>query len=65
MTLMLAERLYDFYKMIGVRTTLSEMDIDDTHFEEMAMRATGGTSTVGHYYPLDKDRFIEVLKLAL
>lgn len=65
MTLMLAERLYDFYKMIGVRTTLSEMDIDDAHFEEMAMRATGGTSTVGHYYPLDKDKFIEVLKLAL
>lgn len=66
MTLKLAERLEQFYKMLGLRTTLTEMGIDDTHFEEMALRATSnGTSTVGHYYPLDKDKFVEVLKLAL
>ena len=42
------------------------MNIDDTHFDEMADRATkNNTSPVGHYYPLDKERFIEVLKLAL
>ena len=42
------------------------MNIDDTHFDEMADRATkNNTSQVGHYYPLDKERFIEVLKLAL
>jgi alcohol dehydrogenase YqhD (iron-dependent ADH family) len=52
--------------MLGLRTTLTEMEIDDSHFEEMADRATSnGTSTVGHYYPLDKEKFIEVLKLAL
>ena len=35
-------------------------------FSEMADRATkNGTCTVGHYYPLDKEQFIEVLKLAL
>ena len=65
MTLKLVEHLESFYKMLGLRTTLSEMDIDDTHFEEMSMRATGGNGTVGHYYPLDKEKFIAVLKLAL
>ncbi len=67
MTLKLAEHLEHFYKnTLGLRTTLTEMDIDDTHFEEMADRATNnGTSTVGHYYPLDKEKFIAVLKLAL
>ena len=66
MTLKLAEQLEHFYKMLGLRTTLGEMEIDDTHFEEMADRATCcGTGTVGHYYPLDKEKFIEVLKLAL
>ena len=65
MTLKLVEHLEQFYRMLGLRTTLTEMDIDDTHFEEMAMRATGGNGTVGHYYPLNKDQFIEVLRLAL
>ena len=66
MTLLLADELYKYYKMLGLRTTLTEMEIDDSHFEEMADRATSnGTSTVGHYYPLDKEKFIEVLKLAL
>lgn len=66
MTLKLADYLEHFYKMLGLKTTLTEMGIDDTRFEEMAMRATkNNTSPVGHYYPLDKDRFIEVLKMAL
>ena len=66
MVLLLAEKLQQFYKKLNLKTTLSEMNIDDTHFDEMADRATkNNTSPVGHYYPLDKERFIEVLKLAL
>lgn len=67
MVLKLVEHLEHFYRhTLGIRTTLAEMEIDDTHFEEMADRATNnGTSTVGHYYPLDKEKFIEVLRLAL
>ena len=35
-------------------------------FELMSLRATNNnTSTVGHYYPLDSAKFIEVLELAL
>lgn len=66
MVLLLAEKLEQFYKKLNLKTTLTEMNIDDTHFAEMADRATkNNTSPVGHYYPLDKERFIEVLKLAL
>lgn len=65
MVLKMVGCLEQFYKMLGLRTTLTEMGIDDTHFEEMAFRACGESGTVGHYYPLDKEKFIEVLKLAL
>lgn len=66
MVMLLAERLEQFYKKLNLKTTLTEMNIDNTHFVEMADRATkNNTSPVGHYYPLDKERIIEVLKLAL
>lgn len=66
MALQLSSRLNDFFKMLNLKTSLTEMGIDDSHFVEMADRATGnGTGTVGHYIPLDKARFIEILKLAL
>ncbi len=64
--LKMAYHLESFYKKLNFKTTLTEMGIDDTHFEEMALRATkDNTSTVGHYYPLDKDRIIKVLRIAL
>ncbi len=66
LALLLAEELERFYKMIGLRTTLSELDIDDSRFEEMASKATKGNKMkVGHYMPLDKERIVEILKLAL
>lgn len=66
MTLEMADSLEKYYKMLGLKTTLTEMGIDDKYFEDMADRATDkGTSTVGHYYPLDKEKFIDVLKLAM
>lgn len=66
MTLILADRLKEYFVKLGLRTSLSELSIDDKDFEEMALRATNqGTATVGHYYPLDKEKFVEVLRLAL
>jgi hypothetical protein len=53
-----------FFKKLGLKTHLSELEITDKDFEVMAERATAGGS-VGHYVPLDKERFIEILKLAL
>lgn len=66
MTLKLVDYLRNFNVGLGLKTTLTELKIDDSHFEEMAMRATkNNTSPVGHYYPLDKDKFVDVLRLAL
>ena len=66
MSLLLVDRFYEFYKKLGLKTSLREFGIDDVHFEEMANRATADdTRPVGHYYPLDVKRFVEVLRLTL
>ena len=62
--LRLAEHLEQFFRGLGLRTRLSELDIDDKHFAEMAKRATRN-GTVGHYLPIDEKVFVEILKLAL
>lgn len=66
MALMLAERLKEFFVSLNLKTTLTEVGIDDAHFEEMALRATAqGIETVGHYVPLNKEIFIEILQMAI
>ncbi|MCR4688397.1 MAG: iron-containing alcohol dehydrogenase [Saccharofermentans sp.] len=62
--LLLSDELEKFFRKLGLKTHLSELGIDDKDFEVMAQRATAG-GTVGHYVPLDDQRFIEVLRLAL
>jgi hypothetical protein len=62
--LILADKLTNFFKKLGLKTSLTELGIDDKDFEIMASRATRN-GTVGHYVPLDKDKFIEILKLAI
>lgn len=65
LTLLLSEKLEAFFKKLGLKTSLAELGIGSEHFEDMADRATkNGTQTVGHYIPLDKQRFIEILNLA-
>ena len=61
---LLSEELKRFFRKLGLRTTLSEFGIDDKDFEVMAKRATRN-GTVGHYLPLDADRFQAILRLAL
>ena len=60
----LSEKLTAFFKKLGLKTTLTELGIDDKDFETMAGRATRN-GTVGHYEPLDAKAFKEILKLAL
>ena len=61
-----AESVKTFYKSLGLKTSLTELGINEEHFDEMAAQATkNGTSPVGHYVPLDEKRFKEILKLAL
>lgn len=65
MTEILADYLKGFFVKLGLRTSLRELSIDGRDFEAMALRATNhGSGTVGHYYPLDAEKFVEVLRLA-
>lgn len=62
--LILSEKLEDFFRKLGVKTRLSQLGITDEDFEVMANRATAN-GTVGHYVPLDSQKIIEILNLAL
>ena len=62
--LILSEKLEDFFRKLGVKTRLSQLGITDEDFEVMANRATAN-GTVGHYIPLDSQKIIEILNLAL
>ncbi len=66
MAYILADKLEGFFKALNLRTTLTEMGIDDTHFEEMANRATNNdTAPVGHYVLLHVKEFVDILKMAI
>ncbi len=60
----LSVKLEEFFRKIGLRTTLRELGIDSKDFEIMAARATRN-GTVGHYVPLDAKAIQEILALAL
>ena len=62
--LILSDKLREFFKELKLATTLTELNIDDAAFERMAKRATRN-GTVGHYVPLDEEKFISILRLAL
>ncbi len=66
LALKVADELTAFFKQIGLKTSLSELNIDDSKFEEMANKATKqNTSPVGHYLPLDREKIVAILRLAL
>ncbi|MBE5970391.1 MAG: iron-containing alcohol dehydrogenase [Lachnospiraceae bacterium] len=62
--LILSEELEKFFKKLGLKTRLSELAIDEKHFDEMAARATK-SGPVGHYEKLDAKAIKDILKLAL
>ena len=62
--LKLSEELKAFFRKIGLKTTLSELGIDDRDFDVMVKRATKN-GPVGHYEPLDEEKFKDILRLAL
>ena len=62
--LLLSEELEKFFRSLGLKTKLTELGIDDKDFEVMANRATAG-GTIGHYVPLDAQKIVDILKLAL
>lgn len=60
----LSVKLEEFFRKIGLRTTLTELGIDSKDFEIMAARATRN-GAVGHYVPLDAEAIRNILTLAL
>lgn len=61
------KKLEDFYHSINLPTKLSDIDIDDTHFDEMAEKAVGKNKgdTMGSYVKLDFDAVKSIYQLAL
>ena len=58
-------RLEDFFKRIGLPTTLEGLGIVDDRLEEMASKATkSGTATLGSFVPLDQQDVLKILSLA-
>ncbi len=58
------ESTKDFFKEIGLPTTLKELDIDDKNLEEMAKKCVGEDS-IGNFLKLNKDDVLKIYKLAL
>ena len=62
--LLLSQELEAFFRKLGLKTHLSELGITNEDFEVMAARATKG-GEVGHYVPLNAQKIIEILNIAL
>lgn len=60
----LADRLKEFYKRLGLATTLTELNIGTEDFDKMAGRATRN-GEVGHYHPLNAEKIKAILELAV
>lgn len=59
-------RLEEFYKRCGLPIRLGEFGIDDSRFEEMASKASGGGAhTIGSFVKLDKSAIVAILKLSV
>ena len=60
----LSEKLSEFFKRIGLKTTLGQLGIDERDFDVMSQRATRN-GAVGHYLKLDREAVKDILKTAL
>ena len=60
----LAGELERIFRKLSLRTTLTELGIDNTDFAAMAKRATRN-GPVGHYLPLTAEAIEDILALAL
>ncbi|WP_273127789.1 iron-containing alcohol dehydrogenase [Bacillus weihaiensis] len=56
-------KMEEFFKSIGMPTTLQEVDIDETHFKEMATKATE-RGPLGSFVKLSAEDIYEIYKLA-
>ncbi len=57
------QALRDFYRSLGIVSRLSELGIDETHFEEMAEKAA--RQAEGSYQPMTKADIVQIYKNSL
>ena len=58
------KKLRDFFKEIGLPTTLRELNIGDDKFEEMALKELQW-GPIGNFMKLQKEDIVNILKLAM
>ncbi len=58
------ERMEDFFRRIGMPTTLPELGIDESRLTEMAEKAVLN-GPLGHFYPMDAKQVEDMYRLAL
>lgn len=58
------KKLEEFFKSLGLKTSLSEEKIGDEHFEEMAKKALAGSETLGRFKKLNKEDIVNILKIS-
>jgi len=58
------KKLGDFFKQIGLPTTLRELNIGDDKFEEMALKELQW-GPIGNFMKLQKEDIVNILKLAM
>lgn len=56
------QKLEDFFKENDIPMTLSELNIDETHFEAMAIQANRNDRVAKSYVPLEKEDVIKIFK---
>jgi len=59
------DKTQQFLKNLGLPTHLSELNIDCTHFDEIANSTLKTRGKVGHYDQLTKEQLLGILKMAL
>ena len=60
------EATEQYFRSIGMPVRLSELDIDDSRFEEMAEKCTFfGKRVLRDYIPLGKQEIVEIYRLGL
>lgn len=57
--------LEEFFKSLGLKTTLTEAGVPVDRFEEMELKAMGTADYIGNFKQLKKGDIIEILKLAI
>ena len=60
------EKLSDFlFKTLGLKSTLTSIGIDSTHFEEMAEKACGASGVIEGFVPLKKQDVLDIYTMSL